>query len=91
MLIGINGGYFPAICRVCFLFPCNDLFYEEGVLLFVTGSDTRFETNSVEVPVGLLLLPEHIGAEFPTPQAERVSIISFDLLVTCPVLWSYDA
>ena len=20
MLIGINGGYFPAICRVCFLF-----------------------------------------------------------------------
>ena len=32
MLIGINGGYFPAICRVCLYF--SDLFFPEILITF---------------------------------------------------------
>ena len=30
MLIGINGGYFPAICRVCFLINFIGVIFEAG-------------------------------------------------------------
>ena len=41
MLIGINGGYFPAICRVCFIFSGD--FYALNFLRRLNFSLNYFE------------------------------------------------
>ena len=50
MLIGINGGYFPAICRVCFNFKFpNSL--QDSKLNTVWYSESCFSSDFVEFEI----------------------------------------
>ena len=62
MLIGINGGYFPAICRVCFLNCPSHLFALERItqpLLVFTGfrSAVRFLIASQKKFIAIIIVP----------------------------------
>ena len=58
MLIGINGGYFPAICRVCFIYQARKL--------EVAESNTIMENISIApaLSVGWGFLPSLSRSRF---------------------------
>ena len=65
MLIGINGGYFPAICRVCFCYKVNSNFelfvnfkfcafaYYANLVIFC---GFRFNEETLEYSMGQFLM-----------------------------------
>ena len=52
MLIGINGGYFPAICRVCFTVFLRLQIYEAIAAIFWQSAIYVLKLNELEFLLG---------------------------------------